>query len=231
MFQPGKRLGRLILELLFPSSCLGCGRGGSLLCVECQDSLPRIQPPLCRRCGLPLPQDTTCWGCREWRDLDGLRSVFRFEGLVRQAIHKLKYENLKALARPLAELLASYMSDNPMPAELMMAVPLHPRRLRERGYNQSALVTRELGRLLPLPVAEGVLVRRRHTSPQAKADSAEMRRRNVAQAFECREGLRGQRVLLVDDVCTTGATLESCAAALKAGGAPSVWALTIAREL
>lgn len=150
---------------------------------------------------------------------------------MRQAIHKLKYENLKALARPLAELLASYMSDNPMPAELMMAVPLHPRRLRERGYNQSALVTRELGRLLPLPVAEGVLVRRRHTSPQAKADSAEMRRRNVAQAFECREGLRGQRVLLVDDVCTTGATLESCAAALKAGGAPSVWALTIAREL
>ena len=232
MFQHTKRLGHLALELLFPSSCLGCGQRGELLCRECQSALPWIEPPLCERCGWPLLGEASCRQCRGWTELDGLRSPFRFEGLIRQAVHSLKYENLKAVARPLAGILADYVWENPMPAGLLVAVPLHSRRLRERGYNQSGLVAAELGRLLDLPVAEGVVVRHRHTPAQAEADSAERRRHNVARAFAARgEGLQGKGVLLVDDVCTTGATLESCAAALKAGGAASVWALTIAREV
>lgn len=203
-----------------------------MLCQTCQDLLPRIEPPVCQRCGLPLRGRDSCRGCQEWRDLDGLRSLFRFEGVARRAVHSLKYENLKALARPLAELMAVYLRQNPVPAELIVPVPLHRRRLRERGYNQSALVAQELGRLCDISVTERVLMRSRYTPPQMEAASAELRRRNVSGAFACRgDGVRQRDVLLIDDVCTTGATLESCAAALKAGGAISVWALTIAREL
>ena len=232
LFRNWKRLSQGILYFLFPSTCVGCGREGGLLCQTCQGALPWIEAPFCQHCGLPLEGNSVCRECREWRNLDGLRSPFRFEGVVRRAIHGLKYENLKALARPIAGLMAGYAKENPMPAELMVAVPLHRRRLRERGYNQSALVARELSRLLAVPVAEGILVRSRHASPQMETASAETRRRNVAQAFECRgDEVWGRHLLLIDDVCTTGATLESCAGALKAGGAASVWALTIAREV
>ena len=111
-------------------------------------------------------------------------------------------------------------------------VRLHPRRLQERGYNQSSLLAQELGRLIGSPVVTGSLLRQRDTPAQAKAIAAEARRSNVADAFACRDGrLRAGEVLLIDDVCTTGATLNSCAHALKAAGATSVWGLTVAREV
>jgi ComF family protein len=151
---------------------------------------------------------------------------------MREAIHELKYRNLKAISSCLAELLADYLRANAMPGEVLVAVPLHPRRLRERGYNQSSLLARELGRCIGLLVIEDCLIRVKQAQPQVRAVDVEERRSNVADAFVCRdEKLGGKQVILIDDVCTSGATLESCAAALKNKGATSVWGLTLAREI
>jgi ComF family protein len=132
----------------------------------------------------------------------------------------------------MGELVARYFQGAPLPVDVLVPVPLHPRRQRVRGYNQSMLLARELSSRLDLPVAAGALIRRVNTPPQAKAAEAGARRRNMAGAFDCRPGaLDGRRVLLVDDVTTTGATLDACARALlPKGGAASVWGLTFARE-
>jgi len=139
---------------------------------------------------------------------------------------------LRAIAPFLAELLADYLELNPLPGEVLVCVPLHPRRLRERGYNQSSLLARELGRRIDLLVIEDCLIRVKQAQPQVRAVNVEERRRNVADAFMCRdERVSGKQIILIDDVCTSGATLESCAVALKSKGATSVWGLTLAREI
>jgi len=143
----------------------------------------------------------------------------------------MKYRHLKAVAAPLGELLAGHLRAYPLPGDFLVPVPLHRKRLRERGYNQAALLARETGRITGLPVREGWLARRRDTVTQARAASAAERRSNVREAFVCPLELHGEGVLLIDDVCTTGATLDACASALKSAGAGPVWGLTVAREL
>jgi len=227
------KLKGIALDLLFPQYCVGCGREGEFLCYSCRQSLPRITSPLCPRCGRPQPSGILCPGCVSWpAKIDGIRSPFRFDGVMRQAIHQLKYRNLRALAVPLAKLLRDYITNNPMPAEVLVPVPLHQKRLRERGYNQSSLLARELGKLNNLPVVDDCLTRQRHTPPQARTSTVEERRSNTANAFACRDcRLRDKQVLLIDDVSTSGATLDACAAALKAAGATSIWGLVMAREI
>lgn len=222
-----------LLDLVFPRRCLGCGSSEDFLCSACRDSLPRIAPPICRRCGAPLKRGELCARCQEaGPELDGIRSLFVFEGLARQAVHSLKYRHFKALAGSLGGLLAEYLASNPLPADVIMPVPLHPRRLRERGYNQSALLAEELGKRAGIPVMENGLLRAKYTPPQARSSDSAQRLANVQGAFLYRgEPLHGRHVLLIDDVCTTGATLEACATPLKTREAASVWALTVAREV
>ena len=226
-------LKRIALDLLFPQWCLGCGREGELICPSCRRALPKIMPPLCPRCGQPQASGTLCPTCISSQpEIDGTRSPFRFELTVRKAIHQLKYNNLRAVAEPLAELLNSFLATNPMPAEVVVPVPLHQKRERERGYNQSHLLCRELGKLAKLPVVAGCLIRERHAPPQARTTTVAERKNNVANAFTCRDHrLAGKQVLLIDDVATSGATLNACATALKASGASSVWGLVLAREV
>ncbi len=151
---------------------------------------------------------------------------------MRQAIHQLKYRNLRALVVPLAKLLRDYLITNPVPGEILVPVPMHQKRLRERGYNQSGLLARELGKLTDLTVIDDCLVRQRHTPPQARTSTVDERRSNIADAFVCRDHrLRNKQVLLIDDVATSGATLDACAAVLKASGAVSVWGLVMAKEI
>ena len=190
-------------------------------------------PPLCPRCGKPQSSGILCPACVGWQaKIDGIRSPFRFDGVVRQAIHQLKYRNLRALAEPLTELLNDYLATNPISGEVLVPVPLHQKRLRERGYNQSSLLAKELGKLTNLPVVDGCLIRQRHAPPQARTSTVEERRGNVDGAFACRgHRLNGKQVLLIDDVSTSGATLDACATALKAAGATSVWGLVLAREI
>jgi len=190
-------------------------------------------PPLCPKCGRPQASAILCPSCVGWRaEIDGIRSPFRFDGVMRQAIHQLKYRNLRALAVPLAQLLNDYLTSNPVAGEVLVPVPLHQKRLMERGYNQSSLPAQELGKLTNLPVVDDCLARRRHAPPQARTSTVDERRSNVANAFFCRDGrLQDKQVLLIDDVCTSGATLDACARALKEAGAISVWGLVLAREI
>lgn len=226
------RLRRKVIDFFFPRYCVGCGKNGDFLCPVCRQTIPRILPPFCQRCGKPEASGGLCVSCWSVRsDLDGVRSPFRFDGVIRRAVHELKYHNVKALAGCLAELIADYLESNPVPGEVLIPVPLHPRRLRQRGYNQSGLLAAELGSLMSLPVIEGSLRRVKDSLPQAKAATVEERWRNVKDAFACPAGvLVGKQVILLDDVCTTGATLEAAAMALKAAGASLVWGVTLARE-
>lgn len=220
-------------DLLFPQWCVGCGKEGYFLCSSCHRSLSRIVPPLCPRCGRPQSSDTLCPGCTGWQsEIDGIRSPFRFDGTIRQAIHQLKYQSVRALAAPLAKLLNDYLVTYPVPGEVLVPVPLHPKRLRERGYNQSRLLARELGKLINLAVVGDCLIRQLQAPPQARTSTVDERWSNVAGAFICHgNGLRDRQVLLIDDVSTSGATLDACATALKVGGASSVWGLVLAREI
>ncbi len=220
------------LDLLLPLRCLGCGREGDLICPSCRQSLPGIRLPLCQRCGATVSEGNLCHSCVNYSlTIDGIRSLFLFQGTARQAILQLKYRHLKAIAAPLGQLLAEYLGSHPLKGEVIIPVPLHPKRLRERGYNQASLLAKELGKLVDLPVVEDTVTRVRDALPQARTGSAIERRRNVQDAFVCHQGLEGRQILLVDDVCTTGATLDACASALKAAGASYVWGLTVAREM
>ena len=213
-----ERLKEAILDLLFPPRCVGCGAWGSFLCSSCCVHLSHLPTP-----GAAC-QETHLF-------IDGIHSAYLMEGAVREAIHRLKYRNLRALARPLGRLLADYIEAAPLLAEVIVPVPLHRRRLRERGYNQSALLAREMGRIVGLPLVEGCLARWRDTQAQARTLSAAERHSNVDGAFHCRDGrLATRSIILIDDVYTTGATLDACAAALKESGAAAVWGLTLARE-
>lgn len=221
------------LNLLFPQRCIGCGSEGEVFCLSCRTALPRIMPPLCPRCGNPQVDGLICSSCAGCHaDIDGIRSPFRFEGVIRQAIHQLKYKHLRSLATPLGELLSEYLVANPVPGDALVPVPLHRKRLKERGYNQSDLIARELSKITKLPVMNDCLVRQRQTPPQARTATVDERRSNVVGAFACRdERMKGKSVILIDDVCTSGATLNACAATLKTHGAGAVWGLTLAREI
>ncbi|TKJ29216.1 MAG: amidophosphoribosyltransferase [Chloroflexi bacterium B3_Chlor] len=152
------------------------------------------------------------------------------EGTLRTAIHRFKYSNTRPLAAPLGRLASEYLTHNHLPADVIVPVPLHPQRLRERGYNQATLVANEIHKALDIPLMENVLIRVKSTIPQVGLNALE-RRENVEGAFRCTDsGLKGRSVLLVDDVCTTGATLEACSIALRQAGLRLVWGLVLARE-
>lgn len=226
----GQGAKQAFLDLLFPPRCAGCHKLGDWLCEACLASIERVRPPICPRCGRPVPHARLCAVCRRTpSSLDSIRAVAYFEGSLREAIHSFKYENNRNLAGPLGRLLCDYVAEHPLPADAIVPVPLHVNRLRERGYNQSALLGRELSRQTGLPVVEDVLHRIRETVPQVNLD-AQSRRQNVRDAFQCaNHRLRGLRVVLIDDVCTTGATLNACGVALRQIGVVSVQGLTLAR--
>jgi len=220
-----------LLTLIFPERCTGCNQLGSLFCDECRRKVRFVLPPLCPLCGYPSSENLVCPQCqRSPLAIDGIRSVAFFEGPLRQAVHAFKYQGLCTLAVPLARMMSACWQCEPLPADVIVPVPLHRRRLRERGYNQAGLLAQVLCRESNLPLYEDWLVRAKATSPQVELD-AWARRKNVTGAFLCcqPEAVEGQRVLLIDDVCTTGSTLESCSLALRQAGARSVWAFTLGR--
>lgn len=226
------RVAQTFLDVLFPPRCVGCGEQGVFLCRSCAEAMPRALPPRCPLCWRPEPRGEMCGRCLRARPaFAGVRSLYLFQGPVREAVHAFKYNHLSALARAMAAPMAACEEPDVFSVDLVVPVPLFGRRQRRRGYNQSALLAGEIARLRGLTLAERGLKRLRDTPPQARSVDAEARRRNVAGAF-AGDGRRveGKRVLLIDDVTTTGATLDACAQALRQAGAASVWALTFARE-
>ena len=149
---------------------------------------------------------------------------------VREAIHALKYRGLRVASGPLARLMVEYLERNPVQVDIIVPTPLHPRRLRSRGYNQSELLARAIAKSHGLSARQDLLSRVRNPSPQVEAQSRDDRRTNVIGSFACHGDVQGLSALLIDDVATTGSTLSECAGVLKAAGALRVHALTLARE-
>ena len=225
-----KSLSRSALDLLFPIYCAGCGQEGEVICPTCVDSLRRLEDPFCEICAQPGVDGTCQWCYENPVKIDGIRAPYLFEGPVREAVHRLKYRGWRVAAPILGGLLASYFERQNLPGEILVPVPLHPRRLRSRGYNQSNLLAIEMGKLLDLPVDQSLLVRSEDSQPQVETRSRDDRRRNVANSFHAPNSITSRAVLLVDDVSTTGSTLFACAAILKDAGASSVVGVVLARE-
>jgi ComF family protein len=223
-----------LLDLLFPPRCITCRSSGDSFCASCRTSIENIPPPFCGRCGRPRPAHSSpfqseCPHCdRHPLQINGTRAVAFFEGNLRTAIHAFKYQHRTELAEPLGELMSEFLAVHPLPTDAIIAVPLHPGRERERGYNQALLLARIVSEHQRRPLWEKALVRTRATPSQVELDAV-ARRENVKDAFAATDQVAGVRVLLVDDVCTTGATMEACGMALLARGASSVWGLALAR--
>ena len=217
------------LDLVFPPRCAACGARGYLLCPTCATAISYIQPPACPKCGRQMTKPGICPFCRAYPNaLDGIVAATAFERPVRACIHALKYEGQRHYAATLAAIARPAFAMLPRP-DALVPVPLFPKRERGRGFNQSALIARHLAGD-DLPVASGWLARTRDT-PQQVGQDREMRHTNVADAFVCPDpaAVRGRHLLLIDDVATTGATLDACARALRAAGAASVRALVVAK--
>ena len=210
-------------SLLFPAACADCG-----LPLESGPSVP-----LCGGCADRLPRSPFPWLPGPGRSLDGAFSPFLYKGPCRDLILALKYEGRLSLvpffASSMAEEVRRRLGERP--ADRVLPVPLHPTRLRERTFNQAQLLAGAVARRLGIPLEEELLIRCRPTQPQAEL-SREERSRNVRGAFDLRRGppVQGLRLLLVDDVLTTGATAQACAGLLKSAGARSVWVVTAARD-
>lgn len=224
-------LATLALDVLVPRRCGLCGAFGDFLCAACTAALPRTDGPRCRTCAAPLAPGTGCRACAALPEqpLTSLTAACCFVDGARRLVHRLKYEALSALAEPMGVLMATYPLPDPRP-ELIVPVPLHRSRKRQRGFNQAELLARVIGRAHGVPVAPRALARVRATPSQVRQTDAAHRAANVAGAFACREDVAGRVVLLVDDVATTGATLRACAAALRAAGATTVHALVFAHD-
>ena len=219
-----------ILDLLFPLTCGVCGREGHVLCPGCEAAAPRLERPYCPTCAAPGPTGL-CEQCAAVRlAIDGIRAPYLMERVIRELVYSLKYRHVRAVAPELARLLATYLESNTIPGQVIVPVPLHARRLRERGYNQSELLARELSKWSGIPIETRALRRTRNTPPQVDMESHDERKRNTEGAFECVSEMEGVSVLLIDDVVTTGSTMSACAAALKTAGAGSVWGLAPARQ-
>lgn len=217
------------IETVYPRRCAGCGRRGSWVCLDCRAALTPFQPPWCDGCGVP-PNVGPCRCDVASPTIRGARAVAPFAGWLRSAILDFKYRDERARADHLGGDLAAVVRRIGA-VDALVPVPLHPSRERRRGYNQAALLAARVGTLTGSPTLD--VLRRSKPTVQQVGLVAEDRRRNVKDAFSPRAGisLDGARLVLIDDVMTTGSTAGACADALRDAGATEVWVATLAREL
>ena len=219
-------------DSLFAQDCLLCGQSGckKILCHACADNLPRLPSSHCQCCALPIPSGNYCGRClRHPPNYDRALVPFSYNFPLDRLIQSLKYGHRLALATFLGNELAILAKEENI--DLVVPLPLHPSRLRERGFNQAQELARPVAQMLDKPLDAHTCQRIRPTFVQANLPWKE-RKKNMRNAFKCTHELfTGQRILLVDDVMTTGASLDECAHALKKHGAAEVIPLVVARAL
>ncbi len=239
-------LKKALLDLIFPPRCPLCdgfiedtsnAYEGTDFCTDCVESFKSIDTPHCTVCWVPMKgsedKNPICGACMKKRPVyTEAAAPFLYEGLIADAVHQLKYAKKTHLAPSLGSFLASFAEGwiTHKSGMIAMPVPLHPKRLRERGFNQSLLLARRVAKDLKLELDYLSLRRIRHTSPQMTLGVRE-RHENVKEAFEvvARDKCKGRTILLIDDVATTGTTLNECAKALKEAGASEIFCLTLAK--
>jgi ComF family protein len=231
------------VDFFFPARCLLCRKAVTALdeisfCSPCRDEFSYISGPLCPQCGIPFVspagEDHLCSRCISRAPLfDRARAVGEYEGSLRTAIHRFKYDSRSLLAEPLGRLLADqgrklFISNA---YDVILPVPLHPRRLRQRGFNQSLVLARQVGQQWGIAVEAEGLKRIRWTDSQTMLPVKE-RLHNVRGAFAYSgRGVGNKAVLLIDDVYTSGSTVDECARVMKRNGAKRVDVLTVARTI
>jgi len=237
-------LRKFFLDLFFPSFCLGCNKEGSFICYDCRSTMEISEHNycLCRQKPIRLPpgsQNGRCYRCRDKR-LSGLFSALPYKEkfLTRKLIYQLKYPPyIKALAKASAEIITEHLISTKNNTEkvwqnsLLAPVPMEKSKMKGRGYNQAAELAKELSEIIKVPVILDNLIKNKKTLPQMELD-AKKRAENIKGAFLVKNSseIRGKKIFLVDDVYTTGATMEECAKILKEADARSVWGIVIARE-
>ncbi|MFQ5454763.1 MAG: ComF family protein [Nitrospirota bacterium] len=233
-----------MLNLIFPSSCNICSsliKNGSnfVICDNCWDGIIPLKQPYCPICARPFVSkkalsnspEHICGICRSSRIYyTKVIAVCLYEGVLREAIHLFKYNKKISLAAPLGNLLYNRLKEEYYPADMIFPVPLHVKRLREREFNQSYLLGQRVGRYLNIPVIPDNLMRVRWTRPQVELNRKE-RVRNVKGVFYLRDhnAVKKRKILLIDDVYTTGSTVNECARVLKEADAKEVYVLILAR--
>jgi len=233
-----------LADLVFPPRCIACGNlvngiEANPFCQSCFSHVHFIQSPLCARCGIPFAaeegRDHLCGDCATSKaHFTVARAVGRYEDVLLDAIHRFKYKGKTHIGEVLGQIMAShdYPSFRIIDYTMIVPVPLHRKRLRERGFNQSVILAREVAKRHSLPMNFAVLKRKTWTEPQVMLGK-DARGANVRGAFEVtdNEKMRDEKVLLVDDVYTTGSTVKECARVLKKSGAAEVAVLTLARAV
>jgi len=228
------------LDILFPRFCLGCGIEGVYLCEDCKATLEVLEYRycLCDENNLRISGQSNKGKCRNCnsKKLSGLYSSLSYKEkpLTKKLIHFFKYPPyyLKDLAKPLASLVIDHillLGENPFKNSVLIPIPLDKKKLKQRGYNQSEELAKEISKATGVPFLTDVLIKIKSTSPQMELPE-EKRRENLKDAFACRKTIRDKKVFLVDDVYTTGSTMEECAAKLLESGTKEVWGIVIARD-
>jgi ComF family protein len=227
-----KNLYRQILDLVFPVACLVCGADNLFLCARCEDRLPRLENQLCIACYKPAPFGKTHPICRTRNTVDGVISALPYKHLaVRKIIETFKYNFISDLSAPLARKIVLEIRNQELDGYfnnyVIIPVPLHNRRFNWRGFNQAQLLSQALSLELNAPVDENLVKRSKFTQPQTTL-TADERQKNITGAFEAIGDISGKKIIIVDDVVTSGATLNEIAKLLKRHGALEVWGLTAA---
>jgi competence protein ComFC len=223
----------MLLDFLFPRRCLGCGRWGSYFCPRCVQTTQLQEKQICPICERPSINGFTHARCFKSSSLDGLISLFTYEGLAGRAIAKLKYQFVTDLAAELIAMGVPYLAHFPqLHSSVIVPVPLHPQRKRWRGFNQAEVLGSILARKVNSQISVGILSRIGATRPQVGLKQKE-RRKNLRGVFEVKKGrdffADNPKLVVFDDVWTTGSTLRECGLVLKRAGAKSVWGLTLVR--
>ncbi len=228
-----KGLADALKNFIFPPVCVSCKKVGALLCANCYGRVQWLAEPLCPQCGrIVTAPPSPCPSCRKRPlPLIKIRAATQFVDPVPQIIHQMKYNGYHALAEPLAGFMVKAWPQWQFDVNLVIPVPLHPDRQKKRGHNQAALIAKHLCRQLSLPGSPKAVSRIRHTPPQVGLSAAD-RLTNVHGAFRADAAVvAGKQILLIDDVCTTGATMAAVAEALLAAGAKTVSGYSAARAV